>query len=221
MSLETGCLSCGISTVWSSARNKEPHTGATLADEYVFLDILHPTTAIGLTPNTSYSFYLILVDAFSRYTCFYGLPDKSTDAVITAIKQYTADHRRADMYGYLDLRRVRADAGSQFTSEEFSTYCREAGIQLILAAPKKQYQNHLAEHTWQTISSMGHSLLVHARLPDIFMYHALVYACHIFNVLPVWGLLNEEEIPATPYQLFYNKWPMISQYRVFGCPTIA
>jgi hypothetical protein len=68
---------------------------------------------------------------------------------------------------------------------------------------------------------MGRSLLVHARLPDIFMYHALVYACHIFNVLPVRGLLNEEEIPATPHQLFYNTQPMISQYRVFGCPTIA
>lgn len=67
---------------------------------------------------------------------------------------------------------------------------------------------------------MGHFLLVHAHLPDTFMYHALTYACHIFNVLPVRGLLNEEDTPATPHQLFFGKCPMVSKYRVFGCPTI-
>jgi hypothetical protein len=68
---------------------------------------------------------------------------------------------------------------------------------------------------------MGRSLLVHARLPDTFMYLALTYACLIFNVIPVRGLLNEEDIPATPHQLFFGKRPMVSRYHVFGCPTIA
>ncbi len=94
-------------------------------------------------------------------------------------------------------------------------------MQLVLAAPKKQYQNHLAERTWQTVSSMSRSLLVHAQLPDTFTYHALTYACHIFNVLPVRGLMNEEEIPSTPYQLFFGKCPFISRFRVFGCSTIV
>jgi hypothetical protein len=59
MSPETGCLSCGISTIRSTARNKEPHTGARSPGEYVFRDIIHPTTVSGLTPNTSYAFYLL------------------------------------------------------------------------------------------------------------------------------------------------------------------
>ncbi len=168
MSPETGCLSCGIATIRSTARNKEPHTVAVAPGEYIFLDILHPTTAVGLTSHTSYAFYLILVDAYSRYTCLYGLPDKTADAVVAAIKQYTADHRRTGTYGYVNLERIRADAGSQFTSEEFFTFCRNAGVQLVLAASKKQYQNHLAERTWQTVSSMSRSLPVHARLPDTF-----------------------------------------------------
>jgi hypothetical protein len=94
MSPETGCLSCGVATIRSTACSKEPHTAAVTPGEYIFLGILHPTTAVGLTPHTSYAFYLILVDAYSRYTCLYGLPDKTTDAVVVAIKQYTADHRR-------------------------------------------------------------------------------------------------------------------------------
>jgi hypothetical protein len=47
-------------------------------------------------------------------------------------------------------------------------------------------------------------MLVHACLPETFMYYALVYATSIFNILPVRGLLDDQEIPATPYQLFYG-----------------
>lgn len=45
--------------------------------------------------------------------------------------------------------------------------------------------------------------------------------CHIFNVLTVRGLLNEEATPSTPYHFFFGKRPLISQFRVFGCLSIA
>lgn len=112
MSPEAGCLSCGIAIIRSTAHNKEHHTGASTPGEYIFMDIIHPATATGLTPSTSYAFYLILVDAFSRYTCLYGMPDKTTDAVVTAIKQHTADIRWEFTYGYVDIARNRADTGT-------------------------------------------------------------------------------------------------------------
>ncbi len=99
-------------------------------------------------------------------------------------------------------------------------HCWEAGIQLSLATPKKQHQNHLAERTWQTIGGMARSLLVHVRLPDTFMYHALVYACHIFNVLPVKGLYSGDHV-TTPLELLQGVKPSISHFRVFGCPVTA
>jgi len=40
------------------------------------------------------------------------------------------------------------------------------------ATPKKQCQNHLAERTWQTVSSIARTLLIHAWPPDTFWYHA-------------------------------------------------
>lgn len=90
----------------------------------------------------------------------------------------------------------------------------------MLAAPKKQYQNHLAERTWQTVSSIARSLLVHARLPDTFWFQALCYAAHIFNVIPVHGLKNQAEVPATPHELFHGVKPSILPFRVFGCPSV-
>jgi hypothetical protein len=65
------------------------------------------------------------------------------------------------------------------------------------------------------------SLLVHARLLDTFWYHAMVYATDIFNVLPVRGIKNEQDCPATPYELFFSEKPLISCFRVFGCPTVV
>ncbi len=223
MSPEVGCLSCGISTIRATAHQKEPHTGASRPGEHIFLDILHPLVPVGLTPSTTYAFYLILVDAYSRYVCIYGMLDKTTTSVINVLQQYQADHRQASgHFGYLEhIECIRADAGSQFTAHQFSEHCRTRGIHLMLAAPKKQYQNHLAERTWQTVSTMGRSLLVHARLPDTFMFSALVYVTHIFNILPVRGLLDSQDIPSTPYQLFFGHKPTISDFRVFGCPTVV
>jgi len=67
---------------------------------------------------------------------------------------------------------------------------------------------------------MARSLLVHARLPDSFMFHALIYSCHIFNVLPVKGLYAQGHV-STPFELFQGTKPKISMFRVFGCPITA
>jgi len=214
MGPEEECISCAISTARATKRNKEPHTGGVYPGEYVFLDILHPTVPVGLTKESTFPFYLILVDAYSRYSCIYGLQDKSSKCVIDTIIRYQADYGHIGNYGYLDIGRIRADSGTQFTSEEFKEHCWQAGISVSLAAPKKQYQNHLAERSWQTINAMARGLLVHARLPDSFMFHALLYSCHIFNVLPVKGLYLNGHV-GTPYELFQGVKPRISHFRHF------
>jgi transposase InsO family protein len=107
----------------------------------------HAITSAGLTQACTHAFYLIIVDAYSRCIEFYGLPDKSSTAVVAAIKQYQADNLATDTYGYTNLEQIQTDAGSQFTSGKFAEYCIEHGICISLAAPKKQYQNHLAKHT--------------------------------------------------------------------------
>jgi hypothetical protein len=187
----------------------------------VFIDILHSPSSLGLTSITSFPFYLILVDAYSRYSSIYGLPNKSTTTVIRTLTQYSADHRTVSTYEYFDIARIRSDAGSQFTSTEFQNFCRTERIHLSLSAPKKQSQNHLAKRSWQTINRMDQSLLVHAHLPDQYHYHAVLYATSIFNVLPIKDLFTTTGAPSTPYYLFTDNKPYIAHYRIFGCPIIA
>jgi hypothetical protein len=184
------------------------------------MDILHPVVSTGLTQGSTYAFYLIFVDAYSPFACIYGIPDKTTACVVDAITTYQTDYGHIGNYGYLDIARIRADSGSQFTTAELKEFCRLAGIQLCLAAPKKQYQNHLVDRSWQTISSMACSMLIHAHLPDTFMFHALIYPCAICNLLPLKGMYHNGNV-GTPYELFLYEKPNISHFRVFGCQVTA
>jgi len=220
MSAEVGCLDCGIATIQATARNKQPHTAATRAGEHLFLDIQYAVLHHGLTRATTFPNYLLIVDGYSRYTKLYGLQDKSSATVIEALKKFQAEHSALKEIGHLDTEKIRADAGTEFDSTLFSQHCINAGIKLVLAAPKKQYQNHLAERTWQTVCNIARSLLVHARLPDTFWFQAICYAAQIFNVLPVRGLKNQEEIPSTPHEMFFGSKPCILPFRVFGCPSV-
>lgn len=176
---------------------------------------------VGLTPSTSLAFYLFIVDAYSRFSTLYGLSNKSSKAVITALQHYLANGVSTENYEYVNLERIRADAGSQFTSQAFIDYCVANKIHLSVAAPKKQNQYHIAEWTWQTICGMARSLLVHAHLLDTFWFHALCYASAIFNVLPICVHTTEGDIPCTPYQLYYGQLPCVSSFRVFRSPVVV
>jgi len=221
MEPENDCVTCQIATIRATARNKHPHTPASHPGATVFLDILPCKSSPGITPRTTHSHCLILVDSFSRFSVIYGLSNKTTETVVETLLKYAADYHVADEYGYLDIDRLKADAGSEFTSGAFKQFCAAHRINLSLAAPKRQENNHLAERSWQTIHRMARSMLVHARLPDQYHFHAIRYAASVFNILPVKNLYNTEGDIASPHELFTGLKPLISNYRVFGCPVVA
>jgi transposase InsO family protein len=221
MEPENDCVTCQIATIRTTARNKHSHTPASHPGATVFLDILPCKSSPGITPRTTHSHCLILVDSFSRFSLIYGLSNKTTETVVETLLKYAADYHVADEYGYLDIDRLKADAGSEFTSGAFKQFCAAHRINLSLAAPKRQENNHLAERSWQTIHRMARSMLVHARLPDQFHFHAIRYAASVFNILPVKNLYNTEGDIASPHELFTGLKPLISNYRVFGCPVVA
>ena len=216
---DSSLLDVKVATIKSTARNKHPHTPATRVGEVVFSDILPATKSGSLTPATTHSAYIIFVDAYSTRPHIYGLPDSTSESVILLTKQYMADHVKISALDF-SLDKFKADAGKQYTSTEFRSFCREHSIALSLAAPKKQYQNYYAERTWQTVHSMARAMLVHARLPDTYLFHSIRYACEVFAVLPVAGLYTHDQQPATPTQLFTGQKPIVSHFRVFGCPVV-
>ena len=62
---------------------------------------------------------------------------------------------------------------------------------MILAAPEHQDMNGQVEVTWITMRKVAHALMVHARVPEVYVHFALMYTTdHIFPVLSIKYLIN-------------------------------
>ena len=79
--------------------------------------------------------------------------------------------------------------------------------------------NGKVEVTWRTLRTVVHSLMVHARVPEVYVHFALMYTTyHIFTVLPIKDLINKDENPTTPNKLAAGMKTSVSHLRVLFFP---
>ena len=84
-----------------------------------------------------------------------------------------------------------------------------------LAAPEHQEMNRKFEVTWRTLRTVAHSLMVHDRVPEVYVHFALMYTTDlIFTVLPIKDLINKNGDPTTPYTRTTGTEPSLSHLRV-------
>ena len=58
--------------------------------------------------------------------------------------------------------------------------------------------------------------MVHARVPEVYVHSALMYTTdHIFPVLPIKYLINEDGDPTTPHKLATGTKPSVSHLRIY------
>ena len=108
------------------------------------------------------------------------------------------------------MERISADAGTQITSTEFKEECQTRGVRLTLAALEHQEMNGQVEVTWRTLRTIAHDLMVHARVPEVYVHFTLMYTTdHIFLFLPIKDLINKDDDPATPYKLATGTKPSV------------
>ena len=56
--------------------------------------------------------------------------------------------------------------------------------------------NGQVEVTWRTLRTVAHALMVHARVPEVYVHFALMYTTdHIFPVLPIKDIINKDGDP--------------------------
>ena len=93
---------------------------------------------------------------------------------------------------------------------------------MTLVAPEHQEMNGQVEVTWIMLHTVAHSLMVHARVPGEYIHFALMYTTyHIFPVLPIKDLINEDGDPTTPHELATGTKPSVSHLRVLFCPCVV
>ena len=95
-------------------------------------------------------------------------------------------------------------------------------VHLMLAAPEHQEMNGQVEVTQRMLRTVAHSLMVHARVPEVYVHLALMYMTdHIFPVLPIKNLIKEDGDPTTPQKLATGTIPSVSHLLVLFCPCVV
>nr|GEW33900.1 zinc finger, CCHC-type [Tanacetum cinerariifolium] len=116
----------------------------------------------------------------------------------------------------MKLRMLRTDRGGEFTSNEFTKYCKENGIARQLTASYSPQQNGVVERRNRTVLSTTRSMMKAMKLPLTFWAEAVKHAIYILNRVPTRALVDK-----TPYEALYNRKPNLENLRIFGCTAYA
>ncbi|MGH3056253.1 MAG: hypothetical protein ACRDL7_14870, partial [Gaiellaceae bacterium] len=144
---------------------------------FIFMDLVPNAATTSLTPRTHFKYYLLCVCRFSRRPFLYGLRHLDVSGVLEGLQAFCVRFgKTSGEFGFLDIERVQADAGPQFTSPEFKQAALAAGFRLTLAAPRHQEQNAYCERTWQTVRNIAFSMMNFARVGQQYTHFALQYA---------------------------------------------
>ena len=93
---------------------------------------------------------------------------------------------------------------------------------MTLAAPEHQEMNGQVEVKRRMLCTIAHSLMVHARVSEAYIHFALMYTTyHIFPVLPIKYMINEDGDLTTPHKLATGVKPAVSHLRVLFFPCVV
>nr|GFA39211.1 zinc finger, CCHC-type [Tanacetum cinerariifolium] len=114
------------------------------------LDLVYGDLCGPISPATHFGKKLIflLVDDCTRFMWAYFLTSK--DQAFSTFKEF---RQKIEMEMRMKLRMLRTDRGGEFTSNEFTKYCKENGIARQLTAPYSPQQNRVVERRNRTVLS--------------------------------------------------------------------
>ena len=115
--------------------------------KWIFMDIISSTAPKSSTSDTTFSNYLLIVDVCYNIPKLHGMEKITTEEVMDKLDMLKSRFGEIDQFGWWDLERISADAGTQFTSTEFKDECQTRGVCLTLAAPEHQEMNGQVEVT--------------------------------------------------------------------------
>ena len=92
--------------------------------KWVFMDIIPSISPKSLINDTNFQNYLLIVDAYSKIPKLYGMDNITTEEVMDKLDIFQSRFGKIDQFGWWDLEKISAEAGTQFTSTEFKDECQ-------------------------------------------------------------------------------------------------
>ena len=215
------CKSCDHGKITKKDRRKQTNTkifsrGQRFHMDFGFVrahdnDTNHKNKHNFTTSIDGFNSYLIIVDAFSRFTWIFLTSSK--EPPLDILKDFLQDHglQRGD-------RTIRTDQGGElYRSLRFRKMAHLAGYKVEPTGSDDSAQNGVAERPNRTFGNMMRTVLFNSGLPSTFWSYALRHCAYIKNRVPH-SHFNFEK---TPYESYTGRIPDLSHLRVFGCPVVA
>ncbi|KAK9063757.1 hypothetical protein SSX86_017629 [Deinandra increscens subsp. villosa] len=169
--------------------------------ELIYSDVWGPVTE----SNDGFTYYIIFVDYYSKYTWLYPMKRKSDVASLFPQFRTLVEKK----FG-APLVSLFTDNGGEFIG--LIPYLKQQGISHFTTPPHTPEQNGVAKRRHRHIVETGLSLLHHANLPLTFWSHAFQTAVYLINRLPT-PILDLQ----SPFQKLYNLTPTYLRLKPFGC----
>ena len=152
-------------------------------------------------------YVLCFIDDHSRKAWAYFLKEKSE-----AFNYFKEFKKRVETETGKLIKCLKTDLGEEYTSTEFSEFCKEHGIQRQLTTAYTPQQNGVAESKNRTVMNMVRSMLSMRKVPRIFWAEAVNWTLYILNRCPTLAVKN-----VTPQEAWGGVKPSVEHLRVWGC----
>ena len=190
---------------FTQTRNREPDSKAKKPLELVHTDLAGPMR----TPSIEgHRYAQSFTDDYSGTILVYFLRSKSD--TVQATERFLADIKP-----HGDVKCLRSDNGSEFTSRDFQSLLRKNRIRHETSAPYSPHQNGTAERGWRTLYDMGRCFLIESKLPDKLWNYAIQTAAYVRN------RCYSRRTKKTPYEMLNGREPNISKLQKFGTVCFA
>ncbi|TXG69141.1 hypothetical protein EZV62_004076 [Acer yangbiense] len=169
--------------------------------ELIYSDIWGPAPILS---NDGYRYYIVFVDAYTRYSWVYPLHLKSE-----ALSMFIKFQKLVELQFDRKIKMFQADMGGEYLP--FVSYLSNIGVHVRFSCPYTHQQNGVPERKHRSIVEMGLTLLAHANLPFKFWFEAFSTAVILINNLPsaLLGFIS-------PFERLFKRKPNYNFFKVFG-----
>ncbi|KAF2889719.1 hypothetical protein ILUMI_16454, partial [Ignelater luminosus] len=150
------------------------------------------------------------------FVCF--VDDFSKTAVVYCIKYKSEVFNRFVEYIKLmqnqtgkKIKEIHCYNGREYINKDFFRLAKAEGIYLRTGPPHTHELNGVAERYNRTIMNLARRLLSEAKIDKSYWPECVYTAAYIGN-----GLLANTRIRKTPYEIFFNKKPDVSNLHLYG-----
>lgn len=199
-------FTCSDCLVGKQPRNPIPKKSIWRAKEVV--ELVHSDICGPISPmsTSGKKYVLCFIDDHSRKAWVYFLKEKSE-----AFSHFKIFKKKVETESGKNIKCLRTDRGGEYTSMEFSDYCKEQGIRRQLTTAYTPQQNGIAERKNRTVMNMVRSMLSTRKVPKVFWAEAVNWTFYILNRCPTLAVKN-----ITPQEAWNGVKPSVEHFRVWG-----